>query len=322
MLNRPFLLAGALAIVAVGTLGAQEARLAATPARPAPGAFVWLTLSDSAIDPSRTVSGVMAGEPLHFAADSNGRWRALGAVPIDASGNITARAFVARADGVDTVQLRIAVPEIQTAAASRLSVAPRFSAPMDAATAARVRDENARARAVGRRAHETPRLWTGPFVRPRASVITSQFGTGRVFNGAVTSRHLGVDFRGEVGAEVYATNRGVVALVDTFFLAGRLIYLDHGAGVTTAYFHLSETLVAVGDTVQPGQLIGRVGDSGRVTAPHLHWAARYGSLSVNPLDLVALTAPSTSAPQRPRTPSSSSPAPPSASPAPRSPLPR
>jgi murein DD-endopeptidase MepM/ murein hydrolase activator NlpD len=159
---------------------------------------------------------------------------------------------------------------------------------LDSAMVARVARENARARAVGRRAHETPRLWSDGFQRPRASAMTSTFGTGRSFNGRVTSRHLGVDFRGAVGDTVRAANRGVVALVDTFLLAGTIVYLDHGAGVVTGYFHLSVPLVATGDTVARGAVIGLVGASGRVTGAHLHWTARYGALTVNPLDLVAL----------------------------------
>jgi murein DD-endopeptidase MepM/ murein hydrolase activator NlpD len=119
-------------------------------------------------------------------------------------------------------------------------------------------------------------------------VVTSEFGSGRVFNGRVTSRHLGVDFRGAVGEPVRAANRGVVALVDNFFLAGNVIYIDHGGGVVTSYFHLSKPLVAVGDTVTRGQQIGLVGSTGRVTGPHLHWAARYGTVTVNPLDLLSL----------------------------------
>jgi murein DD-endopeptidase MepM/ murein hydrolase activator NlpD len=123
-------------------------------------------------------------------------------------------------------------------------------------------------------------------MRPRSSPISSGFGTGRTFNGQVTSRHLGVDFRGAMGAPVLAANRGVVVLIDTFFLGGRVVYLDHGAGLTTAYLHLSRALVSVGDTVERGQKIGLVGATGRVTGPHLHWTARYGGLTVNPLDLL------------------------------------
>jgi murein DD-endopeptidase MepM/ murein hydrolase activator NlpD len=66
------------------------------------------------------------------------------------------------------------------------------------------------------------------------------------------------------------------------------VYIDHGAGVVTAYFHLSKTVVSVGDTVARGQVIGLVGATGRVTGPHLHWAARYGATTVNPLDLISL----------------------------------
>jgi murein DD-endopeptidase MepM/ murein hydrolase activator NlpD len=77
-------------------------------------------------------------------------------------------------------------------------------------------------------------------------------------------------------------------LVDTFFLAGRVIYIDHGGGVVTGYFHLSEPLVSVGDMVARGQTIGRVGATGRVTGAHLHWSARYGALPLDPLDLVGL----------------------------------
>jgi murein DD-endopeptidase MepM/ murein hydrolase activator NlpD len=80
----------------------------------------------------------------------------------------------------------------------------------------------------------------------------------------------------------------VVALVDNFFLAGNVVYIDHGGGLVTAYFHLSKPLVSAGDTVARGQVIGLVGATGRVTGPHLHWAARYGAITVNPLDLVSL----------------------------------
>jgi murein DD-endopeptidase MepM/ murein hydrolase activator NlpD len=110
-----------------------------------------------------------------------------------------------------------------------------------------------------------------------------------MFNGAVSSRHLGVDFAGKKGAPVRAANRGRVALVDTFFLAGTVVYIDHGGGVVTGYFHLSKPLVATGDTVARGQRIGLVGATGRVTGPHLHWNARYGAVTVNPLDLTKIS---------------------------------
>jgi murein DD-endopeptidase MepM/ murein hydrolase activator NlpD len=269
---------------------AQQTRLTFTPARAEPGAIVRLTLRDSAsrADSIVAILGVMAGEPLHFSAAAPRVWRAIGGVPIDASGYVTARVIIERSSRVDTVSARVVVPRVRVVT-SRLRVDTGFTRPLDSATAERVARENARAREVGRLAHETPRLWTRQFLRPRLSEITSGFGTGRVFNGAVTSRHLGVDFRGGVGDTVRAANRGVVALVDTFFLAGTVVYVDHGAGVVTGYFHLSKPLVTVGDTVSRGQRIALVGQSGRVTGPHLHWTARYGALAVNPLDLLAIS---------------------------------
>ena len=99
---------------------------------------------------------------------------------------------------------------------------------------------------------------------------------------------MGVDFAGKKGAPVRAANRGVVALVGDFYLGGKVVYIDHGAGLVTGYFHLSRAAVAEGDTVARGQMIGRVGATGRVTGPHLHWIARYGAVTVDPMTLLTL----------------------------------
>jgi murein DD-endopeptidase MepM/ murein hydrolase activator NlpD len=104
----------------------------------------------------------------------------------------------------------------------------------------------------------------------------------------VQSRHLGTDFAGTVGSPVRSAGPGVVALVADFYLAGRVVYIDHGAGLTTGYFHLSRIAVKPGQPVVGGQTIGAVGRSGRVTGPHLHWVARYGAISIDPMSLLKL----------------------------------
>jgi murein DD-endopeptidase MepM/ murein hydrolase activator NlpD len=274
-----------------GALTAQTARLTAAPARPEPGAIVRLTLSApvSPADSVVSVSGTLAGEPLHFIRLTPGTWHAIGGLPVDKEGTLVASAVIERSSGqTESAKVRFLLPKVPPPVAQPLEVDSSFTKPLDSATTARIDRENARAREIGRRAHDRPPMWTASFLRPRTSVITSEFGSGRLFNGALTTRHLGVDFRGAVGEPVRAANRGVVALVDNFFLAGNVIYIDHGAGLVTAYFHLSKTLVAAGDTVKRGQEIGLVGNTGRVTGPHLHWAARYGAITVNPLDLLAL----------------------------------
>lgn len=242
------------------------------------------------------ITGWMAGEPLHFRGDSVGDEHAFGVVPTDASDSVVARAYVRYASGrEDTMRLALPFPHRanpaggRPARARRLHVSKVFTKRPDSLTEARVERENEEARALGRHAHDTPQLWTEPFMRPRASRITSGFGSGRLFNGRLSSSHGGVDFAGQPGDPVRAANRGVVALVDNFFLAGNVVYVNHGGGVVTGYFHLTQALVAVGDTVERGQEIGLVGATGRVTGPHLHWSARYGEHTFDPMGLIALT---------------------------------
>jgi len=279
-------------VVLSRTLGAQTPTLGAAPADPVPGSIVRFTLTEAPTrdDSIVAIRGTMAGEPLRFLVADSGQYRAIGAVPIDASDSVAASVIVERRSGAaDTLLMSVSVPhEMPPGEEPKLAVDQRFTRPLSAKTQARIARENALAAQIGRNAHKSPPLWTAAFAKPRDSRVTSEFGTGRMFNGTVASRHLGVDYQGASGAPVLAANRGVVALVDTFFLAGRVVYVDHGGGVVTGYFHLTKPLVAVGDTVSRGQRIGTVGATGRVTGPHLHWSARYGALAVNPLDLLAL----------------------------------
>ena len=292
--------AAALLAAAVGrwpsALSARAAPAAAspplsietTPSPPARGSVVWLVVSP-------------AGEPDTLA--HAGRHRRRRAAPLRAPAqrpvpeprrrSARRRRFAAghapasRTGGTaDTVVTTLTVTH-PVYASERLTVAPRYAEP-DSASRARIDAELAQSRAISRQAHDTPRLWSGPFLRPRPSRITSVYGTGREFNGRVTSRHLGTDFAGAVGAPVRAAGRAVVALVADFYLAGHAVYLDHGGGLVTGYFHLSRVDVTAGDTVAAGTVIGAVGRSGRATGPHLHWIARYGGITVDPMSLFAL----------------------------------
>jgi len=286
---------------------AQRPRLQVEPRQPATGSLTRLTIdrlaghAGNGSDSIVRVTGTMAGEPLHFRLLDGDRMQALGAIPIDASDSVVAQVVVERQSGaLDSMRLALKYPHQappagqsrgRPARASRLRVDPKFTRRLDSATEARIERENELARTVGHRAQDTPQLWTEPFARPRQSRVTSRFGTGRVFNGRVSSSHLGIDYRGSTGEPIYAANRGVVALVDSFFLAGNVVYIDHGDGIVTGYFHMSLPKVAVGDTVQRGQEIGLVGATGRVTASHLHWSARFGALTIDPADLLSLKPP-------------------------------
>jgi murein DD-endopeptidase MepM/ murein hydrolase activator NlpD len=136
-------------------------------------------------------------------------------------------------------------------------------------------------------ARRTPtRMWQYPFVRPVAGGVSSEFGLKRFFNGEPRSPHSGVDLRGAAGTPVKATAAGRVALTGDHFFAGRSVYIDHGQGVISMYFHLSEIAVQEGQAVAAGEVVGSVGQSGRVTGPHLHFGVYAMGQRIDPLVLV------------------------------------
>jgi hypothetical protein len=260
-----------------------------TPGTPARGSAAWLRVED---DPTRNdlvritgAEGEAGGEPLHFERDDRGYIALLG-IPLEGDDTLPVTLRLSRVGRVDTTVVRLAVRQ-PAYPQERITVPPRM-VEYDSAIRRRIDSEVARAREVSRRSHHTPRLWSPPLTLPRNGRITSPFGGAREYNGRVTSRHTGTDFAGGVGAPVVAAARGVVALVADFYLAGRAVYLDHGAGLVTGYFHLSRASVAEGDTVDAGEPIGAVGRSGRVTGPHLHWILRYGTISLDPMSLMEL----------------------------------
>ncbi|MSR06547.1 MAG: M23 family metallopeptidase [Gemmatimonadetes bacterium] len=260
-----------------------------TPARPIQGSLVRLVaVADSgATDSILAIRGDLAGEPLHFERAGTRRLVAYGGVPADWQANLKFPLVVQYATHVDTIRFEMPVYRA-VFGSERLSVAPEFTEKPDSALQARIDHESRQIAVAWSRAHQTPRLWQGRFARPRTGRITSPFGTGREFNGIVQNRHLGLDFDGSVGDSITASSDGIVVLVGDFYYSGRCVFVDHGAGFSTAYLHMSEVLVAAGDTVKQGQLIGRVGATGRVTGPHLHWIAKYGRISVNPMSLLRL----------------------------------
>jgi murein DD-endopeptidase MepM/ murein hydrolase activator NlpD len=278
----------ALCLGAAGVAAAQSVEglplVAWRPRLPQQGSLVLLTVRPSAGDSVTAVHGELAGEPLHFERAGDG-FRALGGLPLDAGDSVAVSLVIERAGGPSDTMLTALPVARRRAPRERLRVAREYAQPPDS-VAERIRIEGELVQEVRQRAHDTPRLWREPFARPSAGAVTSAFGVARVFNGVTRSRHWGVDFAGQRGAPVRAANRGVVTFVADLYYSGTTVLIDHGAGLVTGYFHLSRVLAVPGDTVHPGQLIGYVGSSGRVTRPHLHWFGGYGSVTVDPLDLV------------------------------------
>jgi murein DD-endopeptidase MepM/ murein hydrolase activator NlpD len=219
-----------------------------------------------------------------------GAFRSLGGIPIGTTGSIpiTIEIVISPDSSIHFFE-RIPI-DSGSFGTEALSVDPKFSTPPDSALRERIDRESRAAVRVYRNAHNSPRRWEGPFRRPLDGRITSPFGKGRLFNGELRSRHSGTDFDGDTGDSVRVVNSGVVALTGSFYYAGNVVYVDHGQGLLTVYMHLSKIEVDVGDVLSTGDLIGLVGATGRVTGPHLHLQAKYGTVTVNALDLFDIDA--------------------------------
>ncbi|UCF35793.1 MAG: M23 family metallopeptidase [Acidobacteriota bacterium] len=133
------------------------------------------------------------------------------------------------------------------------------------------------------------RLWEGPFLRPVPGEANSSFGKRSVYNGKPRSPHTGTDFRGAEGTPVKAPGAGEVLLVRNLYFAGNTVIIDHGQGLFSYFAHLSKFDVKEGDRVARGDVVGRVGATGRVTGPHLHWTLRLVETRVSPLSLLEVT---------------------------------
>ena len=128
------------------------------------------------------------------------------------------------------------------------------------------------------------RLWNDVWVVPGGIDSTSAYGTRRSYgDGPASSYHAGQDFRAATGSRVMASASGIVALAESLHVRGNTVWINHGLGVYSGYFHLSEILVEVGQQVEREELIGRVGNTGLSTGPHIHWEVRVNGIAVNPL---------------------------------------
>ena len=138
------------------------------------------------------------------------------------------------------------------------------------------------------RAPAAERLWAEPFVRPVAEPANSRFGTRSVFNGVPRNPHGGADFLSPSGTPIHAPNAGRVVDARNLYFSSNTVVIDHGLGLFSLLAHMSAMDVREGDRVSAGQIVGRVGATGRVTGPHLHWAVRASGARVDPLGVLAL----------------------------------
>lgn len=117
-------------------------------------------------------------------------------------------------------------------------------------------------------------MFESSFQPPMNTLVTSVYGTKRVYNKEKKGQHLGIDYRATVGEKVPSTNAGKVVFAGDLFYTGYTVIIDHGLDIFSVYGHLSKTLVEAGQMVEKGQVIGLSGNTGRTSGPHLHWGVK------------------------------------------------
>lgn len=127
--------------------------------------------------------------------------------------------------------------------------------------------------------------WRQRFRWPVTGRISGRFGSQRVYRGTPGSYHSGVDVAMPAGTPLVAPADGVVVLATNrpFTLEGNLLMIDHGMGLNSAFLHLSEITVRSGESVRRGQLVGRIGATGRATGPHMHWGMKWRAARIDPM---------------------------------------
>ena len=241
------------------------------------------------IDCACEADGVTVESPLFrgrlsLARGDDGAWR--GVVGVDvftAPGSHPLRVTMTRegtAPLTHAAALEVVAKDFPT---RTLTVEPRFVEPPPAETA-RLTAEAVRLSALY--ATVTPRAPVGVMLTPLQSDVTGVFGSHSVFNGQPRSPHAGVDFRGGVGTPITAPAAGTVAMAEDLYFTGQTVVIDHGGGMYSILAHMSEIRARVDQVVAPGDLVGLVGATGRVTGPHLHWSIRLLGNRVDPLSVV------------------------------------
>ena len=182
-----------------------------------------------------------------------------------------------------SIQVPVSAAKYRT---GTLTVAPNFVEP-DAATQKEIAADKELKDRIFAHSADAPE-WSGDFAKPVNEPATDSFGTRRTFNGKLASIHRGMDFRAPSGTPVAAANSGTVVLAQRLFYEGNCVVIDHGLGFTTIYMHLSRIDVTAGQQVRKGEHLGLSGATGRVTGPHLHFAARWEGAYLDPAGLFRL----------------------------------
>ena len=230
------------------------------------------------LGPAARAPRVRLGDKRVLVMREGPEWIALVGIPLATPAGPNLQVEIERADG--TVESRGIAIAPKTYASQHLKVAPG-KVELSAEDLARFEKERTHtARVLKTFSEETPASLA--MVQPTPGRRSSSFGLRRFFNGQPRSPHGGMDIAAPTGTPVVAAVGGRVLDVGDYFFSGRTLILDHGAGLLTLYAHLSAIDVGQAQNVAAGAAVGKVGASGRVTGPHLHFSVYLNATAVDP----------------------------------------
>jgi murein DD-endopeptidase MepM/ murein hydrolase activator NlpD len=242
-----------------------------------PGGLAVIKLEDGTSGPEPAIQAYFHEQPVMQIATDKGLYAVVG-IPLSARPGHQQHLVIKQSGQQRTLDFAIKDKAYRT---QRLTIKNKRKVTPNAQDMQRIRRESQRIKqALTHWSDVLPQ--TLHLEAPVTGIRSDSFGARRVFNGHPRRPHSGMDIAAAEGTPVYSPAAGTVINTGDYFFNGNTVFIDHGQGLVTIYCHLSQISVDEGQHLKAGELIGKVGETGRVTGPHLHWGVSLNDARIDP----------------------------------------